>query len=177
MGASPTGGVEGAGGVPEVPGVMPVDAGACAAGEVGAAVRSWEAVAALDTAVAMSVAATGTLRRPIDGMRGKTGVFESWWVSLGWLPCCWPAGVPDEVALGDLVLVLGEDGVPEGLVLPATRFERIGLAMCGLVVGVLVALGDSALDGVLARGISGSCCGVTSGAWPWLYAATCTAGL
>ncbi|WP_272875026.1 hypothetical protein [Mycobacteroides abscessus] len=119
--------------MPEVPGVMPVLAGACAAGVVDAAVGSWEAVA-LDTAVAMSAAAAVTSGRPIDGMCGRPADLAFWRCSFGWCACApCPAEVPDGVALGDLVLVLGEDGVPEEP-LPETRLERVGFTLRGLTV-------------------------------------------
>ncbi|WP_235660028.1 hypothetical protein [Mycobacteroides abscessus] len=70
MGASPAGGAEGTGAAPEAPGVMPVDTGTL--GVLGAVlVGSWEAVAELVTAVAMSAAAAGALGSVIDGMRGS----------------------------------------------------------------------------------------------------------
>ncbi|WP_237167652.1 hypothetical protein [Mycobacteroides chelonae] len=151
--------------MPEVPGVNPVLAGACEDPGVLVAVLvgSWWPVAALDTAVTMDSAAAGRPGSVMDGMRGKTGVFESWWVSLGWLPCCWPAGVPDEARLGDLAL--GDAGVPDEP-LPEMSPASVGFTGCGVTVelGAPGALGDSGVDGVLARGISGSFCGVTSGA-------------
>ncbi|MDB2220711.1 Uncharacterised protein [Mycobacteroides abscessus subsp. abscessus] len=154
--------------MPDTPGVEPVLAGAEDPGAVGAvlAAGSWEAVAEL-TAVVMDSAAMGMSVSGMLGMRGRDGLLASWWVTLGWWACCWPAGVPDEAGLGDLTL--GAVGVPDGA-LPEMRLERVGFEMRGLVgaAGVLVVLCDSALDGVLARGISGSCCGVTSGVWPWL---------
>ncbi|WP_236746219.1 hypothetical protein [Mycobacteroides abscessus] len=82
--------------------------------------------------------------------------------------------MPDGAVLGDLALVLGEDGVPEGLVPPVTRFESVGFTACGLVVGALGVpgvLGDSGV-GALALGIGGSWWGSTAGWSPWLYAAT-----
>ncbi|WP_235660156.1 hypothetical protein [Mycobacteroides abscessus] len=172
MGASPAGGADVTGGAPLVPGVIPVDAGACAdPGALGAVlVGSWEA-AALVTVVAMACAAVGRSGSGTDGTLGRTGDLAAWRCSLGWLACAaFPAGVvlgeaePEVVPLEDLAL--GAVGVPEGLVLPATRFASVGFVMCGLAVGagVLVALGDSAPDGAVVRGISGSWCGSGTGA-------------
>ncbi|MDO3013225.1 hypothetical protein P5V34_04390 [Mycobacteroides abscessus subsp. abscessus] len=155
--------------------MSPVDAGACADPGVLGGVGSWEAVA-LDTAVVMACAAAGMSG---SGTLGRTGDLALWWVSLGWLACAaFPAGVPDE-ALDDLALVLAEFGVPDGP-LPEMSPARVGLATCGLVVGVLGVLGASAFSAVVevvALGIGGSWCGATAGWSPWLYAATCTAGL
>ncbi|WP_237075870.1 hypothetical protein [Mycobacteroides abscessus] len=65
-----------------MPGVMPVLAGACAAGVlVAVLVGSWEAVAEL-TAVVMSVAAAGTLGRPIAGILGRPVGLICWRCSL-----------------------------------------------------------------------------------------------
>lgn len=63
--------------------------------------------------------------------------------------------------------------------LPETRFDKVGFTLRGVasVLGVLSLLADSVVDGLVARGMSGSCCGVTWGWSPWLYAATCAVGL
>ncbi|WP_228843575.1 hypothetical protein [Mycobacteroides abscessus] len=115
------------------------------------------------TAVAMSCAAVGRSGSDTDGMRGKSVGLICWRCSVGWWAC--PAEVPDEEALEDLAL--GAVGVPDGP-LPETRLERVGFAACGVAtagaVGVLGVLGDSVLSVVVARGISGSFRGVTSGA-------------
>ncbi|WP_236738073.1 hypothetical protein [Mycobacteroides abscessus] len=151
-----------------MPGVMPVLAGACEDPGVVGAVGSWWA-AALVTAVAMdSAAAAGRSGSGRDAILGRAGDLMFWCCSLGCWACC-PAGVLVAVVLlGDLEeLVPVDDGVLDELVLPATRFDRIGLAMCGLVVelGALGELGDSVPDGALAaRGISGSFCGSGAGA-------------
>ncbi|WP_237082892.1 hypothetical protein [Mycobacteroides abscessus] len=145
--------------MPDTPGVMPVLAGAEDPGVVGA-VGSWEAVA-LDTAVTMACAAMGRSSSGTDGTLGRTVLLGAWCCSDGWWACApCPAGVP--VALGDLAVLLGEDGVPDELVFPATSPARVGLTEWVLTVGtgVLGVLGDS----VLARGISGSWCGSTAGA-------------
>ncbi|MDO3137439.1 hypothetical protein [Mycobacteroides abscessus] len=127
-------------------------------GVLGAVVvGSWWAVAEL-TAVAMSAAAAGRSGRPIDGMRGRTGDLASWRCSDGWWACApCPAGVSDGV-LGGLALVLGAVGVPDGLVLPATRLDKVGFTEWGLAVGTGVpgALVGSAVGVVVARGIGGS---------------------
>ena len=136
-------------------------AGVCAdPGVLGAAVGSCLPLAALVTVVAMSAAAAGRSGSGMLGMRGRPADFESWCCSVGWLPCAaFPAGVPDEESLDDLVeLVLGEVGVPEGP-LPEMRFDKVGFTLCGLAVelGALGELDDSVPDGVLAaRGIGGS---------------------
>lgn len=165
MGLSPPGSAEGTGDVPEVPGVIPVDTGACAdPGVLGAAVGSWEP-AALDTAVAMDSAAAGRSGSGTLGILGRTGGLAAWCCSVGWRPC-WPAGAPDGVLLADLAeLVLGEDGVPDGP-LPATRLDKVGFTACVGAMGALGVpgvLGDSGV-GALALGISGSFCGSGAGA-------------
>ncbi|WP_286142020.1 hypothetical protein [Mycobacterium sp. D16Q16] len=57
-------------------------------------------------------------------------------------------------------LVLGEDGVPDGLA-PEMRLERVGFTVGA---GDPCVLGDSALGEFTARGISGSWCGAGAGA-------------
>ncbi len=123
----------------------------------GVLVESCWPLAALVTVVAMSTAAVGTSGSPMLGMRGRTGVFESWRVSLGWWACApWLAGLPEVVLLGDLAL--GAVGVLDGLALPEMRLESVGLGLCGLTMGAGVtgALGDSVVGVVVARGIGGS---------------------
>lgn len=83
-GLSPTGGVGVTGAVPDMPGVNPVDVGACADPGVVGAVGSWWAVAEL-TAVAMDSAAAGMLGSGMLGMRGRTGDLEVCCCSVGWL--------------------------------------------------------------------------------------------
>lgn len=169
IGLSPAGGVGSTGAVPEVPGVMPVDAGACEdPGEVGA-VGSWEAVVEL-TAVVMACAAMGRSGSGTDGTLGKAGGLTLWCCSFGWWACApCPAGALAGV-LGDLAaLVLGDAGVPEGP-LPAMSPARVGFKGCVGALGTLGvngALGDSVSDGALAaRGISGSWWGSTCGPSP-----------
>ncbi|WP_254383530.1 hypothetical protein [Mycobacteroides chelonae] len=97
-------------------------------------------------------------------MRGRAGGLICWRCSLACAP--WPAGVPEVGPLEDLAeLALGDAGAPDGP-LPAMRFESVGFTACGLIVelGAFGVLGDSALDGVLALGISGSFCGSGAGA-------------
>ncbi|WP_237112249.1 hypothetical protein [Mycobacteroides abscessus] len=110
----------------------------------------------------MSAATAGALGSGMLGMRGRPADLASWCCSVGWLACApWPAEVPDGVLAGLAELVLVDDGVP------ATRLERVGFTACGGAMGVLEVpgvLGDSVLDGVLARGISGSWCGSGAGA-------------
>ncbi|WP_237102024.1 hypothetical protein [Mycobacteroides abscessus] len=142
--------------MPETPGVMPVLAGICEdPGEVGA-VGSWWVVAEL-TAVVMLSAAAGTLGKEMLGILGRPVDLVGWCCPVGWCPCApWPAGVLVVVLLGDLAL--GEDGVPDGLALPAMSPARVGFVMCGLAVGVgvLGVLDDSVVGESTARGISGS---------------------
>ncbi|MDO3103013.1 MULTISPECIES: hypothetical protein [Mycobacteroides] len=75
--------------------------------------------------------------------------------------------MPDEVLAGLAELALVDDGVPDELVFPATRFDKVGFALCGLTVelGAFGVLGDSGV-GVLALGIGGSWWGSTAGVWP-----------
>ncbi|MBN7461990.1 hypothetical protein PP568_09905 [Mycobacteroides abscessus] len=157
IGASP----EGIRAGPAVPGVMPVLAGAVGVAGAVLAVGSCWPLAALDTAVVMAWAAAGMSGSWMLGILGMPGDFASWRCSVCWCACCWTAGVP-EVALGDLALVLGDDGVLDGLAFPwgtPMRLARVGFVMCGLAVelDILGTLGDSVLDGVLvARGIGGN---------------------
>ncbi|WP_234821772.1 hypothetical protein [Mycobacteroides abscessus] len=81
-GLSPAGGAGVTGGAPLIPGVMPVLAGACAAGVVDAAVGSWWAVAELTAVVMLSAAAVGMFGSPIDGMRGMPVGLICWCCSL-----------------------------------------------------------------------------------------------
>lgn len=169
MGASPAGGAGGAGGVPLVPGVVPVLAGIEDPGEVGGALVGSCCPTELVTVVVMVAGAAGRSGSGTDGILGRAGLLATWRCSDGWCACCWPAGVPDEVALGDLAeLALGDDGVPDGLALcpPLMRFDKVGFTACWLVgeLGVVGALGDSGVGVVVARGISGSFCGSGTGA-------------
>ncbi|WP_235659072.1 hypothetical protein [Mycobacteroides abscessus] len=148
--------------MPDTPGVKPVDAGTLGAGVLGA-VGSWWAVAEL-TAVVIVAAAAGRSGTGMDGILGRPVGLICWCCSDGWWACAaFPAGVPDEESLDDLTL--GAVGAPDGP-LPATSPARVEFVMCGLTVelGALGALGDSAPDGAVVRGISGSWCGSGTGA-------------
>ncbi|MDM2349077.1 Uncharacterised protein [Mycobacteroides abscessus subsp. abscessus] len=65
--------------------------------------------------------------------------------------------------LAGLELVLGEFGVPDGP-LPEMSPARVGCAGALGTLGVPGTLGESVLDGALARGIGGSWWGASSGA-------------
>ncbi|WP_237112323.1 hypothetical protein [Mycobacteroides abscessus] len=131
---------------------MPVLAGACAAGVVGAAVGSWEPVA-LVIVVLMLSAAAGRPGSGMDGMRGSAGDLAAWCCSVGWWGCCWVVGAL--VVPAGLELVLGDDGVPDGP-LPEMRLDKVGFTGALGAVGVPGALGDSAVGVVVTRGIEGS---------------------
>ncbi len=171
-GLSPAGAVGVTGAAPEVPGVSPVDAETLGAGVLGAAVGSWEAVA-LDTAVAMSVAAAGTLRRPIDGMRGRPADLATWRCSGCWCPCCCPAeaGVEPDAEPCEEPVPLGAVALPDDAPLPETRLASVGFTECVGALGLLGVpgvLGNSTVEVLVARGISGRRCGSTAGCWPVL---------
>ncbi|WP_232785154.1 hypothetical protein [Mycobacteroides chelonae] len=70
--------------MPDVPGVMPVEAGSEDPGVAGAVlVGSCWPLTELETAVAMSVAAAmGMFGRPMDGTLGRTGDLAAWCCSL-----------------------------------------------------------------------------------------------
>ncbi|WP_232785155.1 hypothetical protein [Mycobacteroides chelonae] len=59
-----------------------------------------------------------------------------------------------EVVLDDLALALGAVDCPP----PPTRLASVGFTACGAadVAGALAPLGDSVVDRLVARGISGS---------------------
>ncbi|WP_255784664.1 hypothetical protein [Mycobacteroides abscessus] len=73
-------------------------------------------------------------------------------------------GAEPEVVLDDLALALGAVDCPP----PPTRLASVGFTGCGAtdVAGALAPLGESTVAALVARGISGSWWGSTSGFWP-----------